>query len=112
MTIGAAEKITDLTIDHSPDNFYLASGMIGQFRVYDTDARRAAKAIVDWNWREVCRKRSHQQGYRCLYCKGLKPLQGHHKIKRSQGRRDVVGNVDMLCSACHGAKFGPHGRKS
>jgi len=40
-------------------------------------------------------------GWRCKICGLIRPLQGHHLTKRSQGRLDVVENVVSLCYGCH-----------
>ncbi|HEC62118.1 MAG TPA: hypothetical protein ENI27_07680 [bacterium] len=39
--------------------------------------------------------------WRCRVCGRIRPLQGHHMKKRSQGRLDVVENVVSLCYECH-----------
>ncbi len=112
MTIRNAGKICELTITRLDVGHWRANGLLGEFEVEAADEKEAASKIVDQNWRLVCRERSRQQGHRCLECRQFGALHGHHRIFRSQGRRDVVENTDMWCAGCHGAKFGPHGRKS
>lgn len=41
------------------------------------------------------------QEWRCDKCGRIKPLQLHHKTKRSHGRDDSKENLCGLCSDCH-----------
>ena len=79
-----------------------------------------------WNWdfpkyspnwdtvSELCKRRD---GYRCKKCgaRGFKIggnaiLHAAHIVSKSQGGRDVLTNLQTLCSACH-AKEHSHMRK-
>lgn len=66
-----------------------------------------AQAFVDWNWTRVCRDVFEAQGWRCAQCGKMKPLQGHHRKRRSQGRRDTPENIEGRCQECHEAKHRP-----
>jgi hypothetical protein len=66
---------------------------------------KALGELVEILYREECQRTFHKQGWRCARCAGLKPLQGHHKIKRSKGRVDR-DNIEGLCAACHGKEHG------
>lgn len=38
---------------------------------------------------------------RCERCRLVKPLDPHHRVKRSQGGKDELGNLFALCRECH-----------
>ncbi len=42
--------------------------------------------------------------WRCTECKSRNNLQAHHKIFRSAGGADELGNMQTLCHACHEEK--------
>ncbi len=111
MTLHAAEKIINGLITGN-GQFYTATTPEGDFDVRATTAKQAAERLVDLHWREVCKQRARQQNFLCFECQRMKPLEGHHRIFRSAGRSDAIGNIDMWCSDCHGGKYGPHGRVS
>ena len=49
-------------------------------------------------------------GYSCELCDGISGLQKHHIVKRSQGGKDSLDNLILLCWQCHHGKKGVHGR--
>ncbi|SRR6266702_6601287 len=105
-----AERIIDGSIVHN-GAFWTATCKEGVFDVR-ASSRDAAERLVDLHWREVCKIVFRMQNWHCAYCLRIRPLTGHHKIFRSQGRIDSVTNAEGLCSDCHGNKYGPHGRRS
>ncbi len=77
------------------------------FFSFKKDEKEACKELREQNWRRVVRLACEAAGWKCVRCRGIKPLQGHHKIYRSRWTRsdgplDVVSNVDALCDGCHG----------
>jgi 5-methylcytosine-specific restriction endonuclease McrA len=42
-----------------------------------------------------------RDGWRCVLCGRLKPLQAHHVVPRSQMGGDVMSNLVSLDSECH-----------
>jgi 5-methylcytosine-specific restriction endonuclease McrA len=40
-------------------------------------------------------------GWKCQNCDRVTALSAHHKVFRSHGRDDTVGNLMALCSMCH-----------
>lgn len=46
-------------------------------------------------------------GWRCFYCGKIVPLQRHHNVGRSRGRRDdSVENLRPTCAECHARRHG------
>ena len=48
--------------------------------------------------------------YECEICDGVKGLQKHHIVKRSQLGPDTPENIILLCWDCHHGNEGIHGR--
>lgn len=46
------------------------------------------------------------QGWKCLDCGQVKPLQIHHIVHRSKGRNDKMQNLKALCYNCHQLEHG------
>lgn len=63
----------------------------------------ALQALVDENYRQVCRVVALRQGWRCYGCGQPKALQFHHKKLRAQGRLDTEDNLRGACQDCHDA---------
>lgn len=69
---------------------------------------QAVDRLVDMVYKvnsEIVRKR---QGYKCLLCGRLGPLEiDHHPVSRARGgRRDTTDNLRGLCHTCHAKKHG------
>ena len=46
-------------------------------------------------------------GWKCQECGGVRALSAHHKVFRSHGRDDTVGNLFASCEPCHRRVHGP-----
>lgn len=76
------------------------------------ESRKAQKAAMATNWREVCRAVTARDKSSCRAC-GRRCSPGaadmlaaghHHHIEyRSKGGMDTTENVCLLCAECHGA---------
>ena len=75
---------------------------------YGLSKRRtvALPAYAD-NWKEIAKKVKQRDGYTCTKC-GFKPtvkernlLHAHHKIRKTRGGQDKLGNLVTLCLNCH-----------
>ena len=42
-------------------------------------------------------------GWRCSACGLHRPLSAHHILPRARGGGDEIGNLAVLCNACHAA---------
>ncbi len=47
-----------------------------------------------------------RDGYACALCDGIRGLQIHHVIKRSQGGNNSMHNLVTLCHICHANAHG------
>ncbi len=63
--------------------------------------KEALRALVQNNYRRVCRLVGERQSWRCFNCgawRGPGKLEFHHKQFRSAGRLDTEDNIIGLCS--------------
>jgi 5-methylcytosine-specific restriction endonuclease McrA len=60
-------------------------------------------------WREKRRRLYFERKGVCEDCGRmltLEALELHHVVPRSEGGRDVDGNLRLLCGGCHGGRHG------
>jgi 5-methylcytosine-specific restriction endonuclease McrA len=99
----------DLDLYQNQDGSWSANfPMTGMEVQIDRDPKKAIKKAVDANYIRVSGEVIKSQAWRCAKCHGFKPLQIHHKVKRSHGRKDVHRNLEGLCNDCHGFEHGGH----
>ena len=116
MTLSQASEITgyevaitfqppgSLTLTALDDNATVAYSLTKKRCTKRTSVQQMkdmAQAFVDWNWKRNCQTVFEQQEYRCARCGKMKPLQGHHRKRRSRGRDDRVTNITGMCQPCH-----------
>ena len=63
--------------------------------------KAAANRFLEHNLRRIRTQKLREQKGRCADCARARPLQQHHKKKRSQGRDDRPENLILLCAECH-----------
>lgn len=112
MTKTSAERITGLTVtvvEHTGG--FEAQAWDGAELVavdHDRKEKEALRLLVEKVYRQRSREILEKQEGRCGRCGrvGL-PLQIHHKVHRSMGRRrDSVDNLKALCLECHRLEHG------
>ena len=110
MTLSQAERICGYRIEVGTDSagdFLRAwdgEQEVGFLRV-KRDLKFSLGIMVEWFYREECRKVFAAQDWHCARCGERRPLQGHHIEYRSKGRVDR-GNLEGVCAACHGREHG------
>ena len=116
MTLAKAERITGLRLvgmpihggilfhgilDSAPDGFAEFASASPWATGVGLTQTAALDDLVAGNYRKnataVCRK----QQWRCARCGNRRPLQAHHRKRRSRGRDDQIGNLEGLCQDCH-----------
>lgn len=70
------------------------------------DPQFALERLCDGVYRIHCNMVGAAQSYRCADCGRCRPLDPHHKIKRSKGRVDTCENLVMVCRICHDRREG------
>lgn len=104
MNILRAEKITGLRIEPTPSpmsSFRALDGDREVARAYGRDNSQALSDLITKVYQATSAMVRVQQGYRCLICAGLKPLECHHLHPRGRGRDDSRENLAALCGECH-----------
>ena len=72
-----------------------------RFEATSSSLKNAVKRILADHWRWVQSVVAERQGYKCNRCGMIRPLQFHHIVARSKGRRDSPDNIEGLCHECH-----------
>lgn len=110
MKLRRAERVTGLRIEAGTDAVgAFASAYNGDALVQTMRSPKGIEAalglLVEELYKVECQKVFTAQEWKCAGCGQFRPLQGHHKRHRSQGRVDK-GNLEGLCAACHGKEHG------
>jgi HNH endonuclease len=114
MTVKRAESITGLDIRQIQNPASLSRLVIfGAFsdgtevaRQADYGVSRTLTLLVETLYKREQKKAYERARYRCERCARIKPLETHHKVFRSHGRRDTADNLEVLCVDCHGEEHG------
>ena len=116
MTRRIAERITGMPVrqlDYGAGPGMTAFGIFADeeateplFMSASKRPKDALNVIVNWNWRRVSAIVLKRAGYACEDCRRIRPLQIHHRIFRSHGRRDIESNLLAICAPCHEKRHG------
>lgn len=106
------EKLQRIT-GHEPVTEHSSAGWLatcecacdGEPKIIVADAETTESGALSELLREVyahhrfiaCTK----AGWRCEECSRVTGVSAHHRVHRSKGRSDAVGNLICLCSDCH-----------
>lgn len=101
ITFQPTGSLTLTALDEAANVIYSLTEKRCTKRTSPQQMKDMAQAFVDWNWKRNCQTVFERQGWRCARCAQLKPLQGHHRKRRSRGRNDRVENIVGLCAADH-----------
>lgn len=71
------------------------------------DEKQACDQLRQQNWKRVTMLAFEKAGWTCMECHRIRPCEGHHinyrsRWSRDDGPLDVVENIRVLCSECHG----------
>lgn len=105
MTIKRLSSITGLSIEmvQSGDSIgLLARDDAGKIVLKTSPHKKLQPALKELelaNWRRVSEIVIKRQGMKCAYCGRVGPLQIHHVVPRSKGRKDTPENLIAICGA-------------
>lgn len=64
------------------------------------------QVFLCWNLERLRLKIGAKQEWKCAHCGTVRPLQLHHKKKRSRQRDDREENLEMICQQDHAREHG------
>lgn len=106
MTAKTASRITGLEIRRIESELRYAYGAFREPDVLVASASGGTPAealhrLVEDLYRATSWQVFTEQGWRCLFCGRIKPLQTHHLTPRSKGRCDLRWNLAGVDATCH-----------
>ena len=79
-----------------------------------TNASRCATCNTDRNkithgdtyyrtpeWRRLSKRARVENGGECALCASTRQVQAHHAVHRTEGGKDDLSNLVLLCGSCH-----------